>query len=169
MKSLHRLLVVPAAFLAFGCQGNDSKKVDDALNSDLSMASQTRPFTPADSISAAEQVQANSYTATPAPAPAPVKERTVVHHVYERSSGSSSGSRASSGGSYSAPQRTGPIDHVEKHPGRDAAIGAGAGAVLGAATSKNKVKGGIIGAAAGGILGAVIGNNVDKKKVPNPY
>jgi len=34
-------------------------------------------------------------------------------------------------------------------------------------TSKNKVKGGVIGAAAGGILGAVIGNNVDKKKVPN--
>jgi hypothetical protein len=56
---------------------------------------------------------------------------------------------------------------VEKHPGRDAAIGAGAGAILGATTSKDKVKGGIIGAAAGGILGAVIGNNVDKKKVPN--
>jgi hypothetical protein len=29
------------------------------------------------------------------------------------------------------------------------------------------VKGGLIGAAAGGLLGAVIGNNVDKKKVPN--
>ena len=57
---------------------------------------------------------------------------------------------------------------MEKHPGRDAAIGAAAGAVLGATTSRDKVKGGLIGAAAGGILGAVIGNNVDKRKVPNP-
>jgi outer membrane lipoprotein SlyB len=56
---------------------------------------------------------------------------------------------------------------VEKNTKRDAAIGAGAGAILGAVTSKNKVKGGVIGAAAGGILGAVIGNNVDKKTVPN--
>jgi hypothetical protein len=38
--------------------------------------------------------------------------------------------------------------------------------VIGATTSRNKVKGGIIGAAMGGILGGVIGNNVDKKKVP---
>jgi hypothetical protein len=55
---------------------------------------------------------------------------------------------------------------VEKNTGRDAAIGAGAGAILGAATSRNKVAGAVVGAAAGGLLGAVIGNNVDKKKVP---
>lgn len=170
MKSLHRLLIVPAALLAFGCKGSDSKNVDAALNSDLSMASQARPFTPADSVSAAEQARANSLTSTPA-APAPVAaapvRHTTTHHV-ARSSGSTGSRTASSGGTYYPPARTGPIDHVEKHPGRDAAIGAGAGAVIGAVTSKNKVKGGIIGAAAGGILGAVIGNNVDKKKVPNP-
>ncbi|MGI9091195.1 MAG: YMGG-like glycine zipper-containing protein [Gemmatimonadaceae bacterium] len=170
MKSLHRLLVIPAALLAFGCKGNDSKNVDDALNSDLSMASQTRPYTPADSVSAAERVKANSYTAAPvAAAPAPVRERTVVHHVYTPSRSSSSGSRASSSeGSYTPPARTGPIDHVEKNTKRDAAIGAGAGAVIGAVTSKNKVKGGIIGGVVGGILGGVVGNNVDKRKVPNP-
>lgn len=164
MKSLHRYLILPVALLAFGCKGNDSKKVDDALNSDLSLASQAQPYTAADSISAAER--ANSLTSTaPAPAaPVQVTHRTVVHHVYERSGGSSSG------GSYSrgTVARSGPIDHVEKHPGRDAAIGAAAGAVLGATTSRDKVKGGLIGAAAGGILGAVIGNNVDKRKVPNP-
>lgn len=164
MKSLHRYLILPVALLAFGCKGNDSKKVDDALNSDLSLASQAQPYTAADSISAAER--ANSLTSTaPAPAaPVQVTHRTVVHHVYERSGGSSSG------GSYSrgTVSRSGPIDHVEKHPGRDAAIGAAAGAVLGATTSRDKVKGGLIGAAAGGILGAVIGNNVDKRKVPNP-
>lgn len=173
MKSLHRLFIlplVPAALLALGCKGSDSKNVDAALNSDLSMASQARPYTPADSVSAAERVGANSYrSAATAPAAPVVHERTIVHHVY-RSSGSShsSGSSRASSGTYYPPARTGPIDHVEKHPGRDAAIGAGAGAIIGAVTSKNKVKGGIIGAAAGGILGAVIGNNVDKRKVPNP-
>jgi uncharacterized membrane protein len=55
-----------------------------------------------------------------------------------------------------------------KNTKRDAAIGAGAGAIIGAATSRDKLKGGVIGAAAGGILGAVIGNNVDVKKKPAP-
>jgi len=164
MKSLHRYLILPVALLAFGCKGNDSKKVDDALNSDLSLASQAQPYTAADSISAAERANALTSTAPAPAAPVQVTHRTVVHHVYERTGGSSSGSSYSRG----TVARSGPIDHVEKHPGRDAAIGAAAGAVLGATTSRDKVKGGLIGAAAGGILGAVIGNNVDKRKVPNP-
>lgn len=165
MKSLHRFLILPVALLAFGCKGNDSKKVDEALNSDLSLASQAQPYSATDSVSAAERANALTSTAAAPAAPVQVTHRTIVHHVYERS-------RSSGGGSYSSgavATRRGPIDHVEKHPGRDAAIGAAAGAVLGATTSRNKVKGGIIGAAAGGILGAVIGNNVDKRKVPNPY
>ncbi len=167
MKSLHRLLVIPAALLAFGCKGSDSKNVDAALASDLATASQARPYTPADSVSAAERARANSFANTPAvAAPAPAPQRTVVHHVY---TSRPSRSRASSGGgTYSAPQRTGPIDHVEKNTKRDAAIGAGAGAILGAVTSRDKVKGGIIGGVLGGVLGGVVGNNVDKKKVPNP-
>jgi uncharacterized protein YcfJ len=52
---------------------------------------------------------------------------------------------------------------VVKHTKRDAAIGAGAGAVIGAVTGHG-VKGAIIGGAAGAILGGVIGNNVDKTK-----
>jgi len=164
MKSLHRYLILPVALLAFGCKGHDSKKVDDALNSDLSLASQAQPYTAADSISAAERANALTSTAPAPAAPVQVTHRTVVHHVYERTGGSSSGGSYSQG----TVARSGPIDHVEKHPGRDAAIGAAAGAVLGATTSRDKVKGGLIGAAAGGILGAVIGNNVDKRKVPNP-
>ena len=50
------------------------------------------------------------------------------------------------------------------HGARDAAIGAGAGAVIGAVTSHDKVKGAVIGGAAGAIIGGVIGNNVDKTK-----
>jgi len=52
---------------------------------------------------------------------------------------------------------------IVKHTKRDAAIGAGAGAVIGAVTT-HSVKGAIIGGAAGAILGGVIGNNVDKTK-----
>jgi hypothetical protein len=158
MKAFSRLAVLPLILIAFGCNGNDSKKVDDALNSDLSLASQANPVTPADSISALERARADSLAARPVSAPAPVAvtHRTVVHHVYE---GSSSGASSA---------RRAPATHIEKNTKRDAAIGAGAGAIIGAVTSKNKVKGGVIGAAAGGILGAVIGNNVDKKRVPNP-
>ncbi len=152
MKSISRLAILPLIVLAFGCKGNDSGKVDDALNSDLSLASQANPVTPADSVSALERAKANALAARPAAAaPAAVTHRTVVHHVYEGSSSASS--RA-------------PATTVQKNTGRDAAIGAGAGAIIGAVTSRNKVKGGVIGAAAGGILGAVIGNNVDKKTVP---
>jgi outer membrane lipoprotein SlyB len=62
-----------------------------------------------------------------------------------------------------APQ---PAERVitEKNTKRDAVIGAAAGAVLGAATSRDKVKGAVIGAAAGAVIGGVIGNNVDVKK-----
>jgi hypothetical protein len=47
-------------------------------------------------------------------------------------------------------------------------IGGAAGAIIGAATSKDKVKGAVIGGAAGAILGGVIGNNVDVKKTTKP-
>ena len=49
---------------------------------------------------------------------------------------------------------------------RDAAIGAGAGAVIGAvaAGKGNRTKGAVIGGVLGGITGAVIGATVDKKK-----
>ena len=160
-----KLLILPAAFLAFACSKGD-KKVDDALNSDLSTAAQANPYTPLDSVTAAERAgtaPARSLTTTTA-APtrtvyrtAPAKTRTVYR---TRSSGSSGGTYSSQP-VYSAPA---PQPTVVKHTKRDAAIGAGAGAVIGAVTSRNKVKGAIIGGAAGAILGGVIGNNVDKTK-----
>jgi outer membrane lipoprotein SlyB len=57
---------------------------------------------------------------------------------------------------------------TEKNTKRDAIIGGVAGAAIGAATSRDKVKGAVIGGAAGAILGGVIGNNVDVKKKPAP-
>jgi uncharacterized protein YcfJ len=163
MKFNRMLLFVPAAILAVACGRNDSnKRVDDALNSDLSLAAQARPYTALDSISAAERMaQAQGlapvgymngqpvYSAPPrVTTTAPVRRTTT---------------RRSSGGGtvYSAPARR---TTVVKHTKRDAAIGAAAGAVLGAVTSRDKVKGAVIGGVAGAVLGGVIGNNVDKTR-----
>ena len=158
-----KFLILPAAALAFACSNGDKTQTaaDSALNSDLSTAASSAPTTPLDSISAAERTgvagaPARSLTST-ASAPRTVT-RTPVRRTTTRRSSSSSGGTYSSAPVYSAPAPR----PVVKHTKRDAAIGAGAGAVIGAVTSRNKVKGAIIGGAAGAILGGVIGNNVDK-------
>jgi hypothetical protein len=157
MKALKKIwLMAPLAILAAAC--GKSAPDDAALKNDLALASQA--FVPNQVVSPAEQgLAANPYTT-------PVQRQTVraasrpTSTVRRRSSAS----RSSSGVIYSepAPQQT----RVVKNTKRDAAIGAVAGAVIGATTSRDKVKGGLIGAAAGAILGGVIGNNVDVKKTP---
>jgi hypothetical protein len=153
-----KILILPAALFAFACGGND-KKVDDALNSDLSTAAQAQPYTPLDSITAAER-------AGVAPASNSLRSTTAAPRTTVRRTTTTTRRSSSSGGTYSsAPVYSAPAPQQEvKHTKRDAAIGAGAGAVIGAVTSRNKVKGAIIGGAAGAILGGVIGNNVDKTK-----
>jgi outer membrane lipoprotein SlyB len=152
-----KLMIIPAAFFAFACSGND-KKIDDALNADLMTAAQASPYSPLDSITAAERAGIAVAATAPAltsTASAP-RRSTARRSTARRSSGT-----YSSGPVYSAPA---PVrTRVVKHTKRDAAIGAVAGGVLGAVTSRNKVKGAIIGATAGAILGGVIGNNVDKR------
>jgi hypothetical protein len=163
---MNRLVISSFAGLALlgACRGNDSRP-DDALKNDLALAAQAQPYQAQQFVSPGEQLygpngQPLAYTGaapvTRAPAPAPVY-RAPVRRTSTASR--SSGSR-SSGTYYPAPA---PKPTV-KHTGRDAAIGAGAGAIIGAATSRDKLKGGLIGAAAGGILGAVIGNNVDVQR-----
>jgi YmgG-like glycine-zipper protein len=159
MRKLKMFLIVPAAILAVACGRDDSsKKVDDALNADLSLAAQARPYTAMDSISAMERMYAAQGLAPVgyAPAAAPVRERVVYRDrpVYRstRSSGSS--------GTYSTARTTTRIKHTK----RDAAIGAAAGAAIGAVTSRDKLKGAVVGGVAGAVLGGVIGNNVDITK-----
>jgi YmgG-like glycine-zipper protein len=161
MKFNRMLLFVPAAILAVACGRDDSnKRVDDALNSDLSLAAQARPYTALDSISAAERAaQAQGlapvgYIGGQPVYSAPQRTTTAVRRTTTRRS-------SSGGGVYSAPARR---TVIVKHTKRDAAIGAAAGAVLGAVTSRDKVKGAVIGGVAGAVLGGVIGNNVDKTK-----
>jgi len=171
MVTLKKFLLVPAAILAVACGRDDSSKtVDDALNADLTLAAQARPYMAMDSVSAAERAYAAQgfaplgYAAPAAYAP-PVRERIVYRDrpVARRSSPArrSSGSSRSSG-TYSAPAPR--RQTVTKHVKRDAAIGAAAGAVIGATTSRDKVKGAVIGGVAGAVLGGVIGNNVDVQR-----
>jgi hypothetical protein len=155
-----KLLILPAAALAFACSKADKQTAaDSALNSDLSTAAASRPYTPLDSITAAER--AGTTTAPAALRSNTAAPRTVYRAPVRRTTTTR---RSSSGGTYSsAPVYSAPAPVVVKHTKRDAAIGAGAGAVIGAVTTRS-VKGAIIGGAAGAILGGVIGNNVDKTK-----
>jgi uncharacterized protein YcfJ len=156
MKALTKKiwLMAPLAILAAAC--NQKAPDDAALKNDLALASQQ--FVPNQVMSPTEQgLAANPYTT-------PVQRQTAAPRATAPVRRTSTASRAPSRVVYSepAPQQT----QVIKHTKRDAAIGAAAGAVIGAATSRDKVKGGLIGAAAGAILGGVIGNNVDVKRVP---
>ena len=154
MRKFKAFILVPAAILAVtACGGDDSsKRVDEALNADLSLAAQARPYTAMDSISALERAYAAQGLAPVGYAPAapvysqPVRERVVYRDrpVYRSSS--------------PAPARK---TVRVKHTKRDAAIGAAAGAAIGAVTSRDKLKGAVIGGVAGAVLGGVIGNNVD--------
>ena len=160
---MRKLVISSLAGLALlgACRNNDSRP-DDALKNDLALAAQAQPYQAQQFVSPTEQQfgangQPLQYAAA-APvyrAPAPVYRAPAPRRTSSRSSSRSS----SSGTYYPAPQRK-----VVKHAGRDAAIGAGAGAIIGAATSRDRLKGGLIGAAAGGLLGAVIGNNVDVQR-----
>ena len=160
MRKLNSLVIVSMAALAVAACGK-APKVDDALKNDLALASQAQAYNPQQFISPTEAGLAGQQ------AYAPQAYQTVARQPVTTARRTTSTARRSSGGGggyYPAPTRT----ETVKHTKRDAAIGAAAGAVIGAVASRDKIKGGIIGAAAGGILGAVIGNNVDvqRRQVP---
>jgi hypothetical protein len=166
MRSRFSILALAPAFAFVAACNNDKPAADAALNNDLTLAAQARPAGALDSVSAAERLNGGAAAAPAAAAPAPVR-RTTTSSTARRATSSSSGTRRTTGSS-GGQVASQPREVTVKHTKRDAAIGAAAGAVIGATTSRDKVKGGIIGAAAGGILGAVIGNNVDKQKKPVP-
>jgi hypothetical protein len=167
MRKVWLVLAAPLAIVAMACGKQDTKALDDGLKTDLALASQTQPYNAQQVVSPTEQGLAaqpqNFQTSTRRPVTTtPVRRTSTVR----RSSGSGV-SRSSGSGVYYPPAP--PQERVEKHTGRDAAIGAAAGAVIGATSSRNKVRGGIIGAAVGGILGGVVGNNVDIKRTTVPF
>jgi len=167
MKTLKLIALVPAAVLAVAC-GRGGQNADDALKNDLALASQAQAYNPQQFMSPVEagyaQNQYGQYGYNPQQYQPAARQPvySTPNPVRRVSTSSRSGTRASSGSRviYEQPTQT------VKHTKRDAAIGAAAGAVIGAVTSRDKVKGGLIGAAAGSILGAVIGNNVDIERRP---
>src|SRR5258705_2040290 len=148
--TMQKLVISSLTGLALlgACGGNDSRS-DDALKNDLALAAQAQPYQAQQFVSpteqyttpyGAQQYGANArqpyYGAAPVYSPAPVY-RAPARTTTRRS-------RGSSGTYYPAPARE-PIRHTK----RDAAIGAAAGAIIGATTSRDKGKGGVIGGGAG--------------------
>ena len=164
IQSQKKVLLLSASVLAVGvgaCGRGSRSSADDALRNDLALASQAQAYQPQQYLSPLEQGYAaqnanpqmyRTGTYGPYAAPAPQQTQAVYRSaprpVYRTSSTTRSRGTAE------------PVRNTK----RDAVIGAAAGAVLGAATSRDKVKGGLIGAAAGGILGAVVGHTVDVKQ-----
>jgi len=165
MKRINVVLLASVAVLAAAC-GRNSSRGDDALKNDLALAAQAQPFMPQQFVSPTEAGYGQQYNPYAPQQYQPVQRQPVYatpNPVRRVSTTRSSGSRSSGGYIYREPRT-----EAVKHTGRDAAIGAAAGAVIGAVSSRDKVKGGLIGAAAGGILGAVLGNNVDitRRQIP---
>src|SRR4051812_39959338 len=146
------LFAAPLAVLAAAC---GKTPADDSLKNDLALASQAQTFQPQQVTSPTEQsLAANPYTT-------PVRRAATISRAPTQTVRRTSTARSSGPGRVVYEPAPAPAPVVTKHTTRDAAIGAGAGAVIGAVASRDKVKGGLIGAAAGAILGGVIGNNVD--------
>ena len=120
------------AMFAVACGRSKSPGLDDALKNDLALASQAQGYNPQPFVSpteagyAAQPQYAPRTLQTSARQPSTSSRRTST---VRRSSGSSGSSCSGSGGYYPAPA---PPTTVEKHTVRDAAIGAAAGAIMGA-------------------------------------
>jgi hypothetical protein len=172
MRSFTKWLLVPVALVLAACGGD--KAADDSLKNDLALASQMQPYQPQQFMSPAEaglagnaaqqpnaMGQAGYYPQASAPVSYPQPRPATVRRVRTARRTSSSGTYGRSGGVYyPAPVHREPVRNTR----RDAVIGAAAGGVLGAVTSRDRVKGAVIGAVAGGVLGGIIGHTIDVKQ-----
>ena len=164
MRTLRSSLTVALAALSLAaCSRGESERMDEGLRQDLSLASQMQPYAPQPYISPVEMgydqygrpIYQQSMYRNPAypygyPAPMPVATAPAPRVIYRSP----------------APARYPTEVVTQTNTKRDAIIGAAAGAAIGAATTRDRLKGAVIGAAAGGILGAVYGQKVDVKKIP---
>src|SRR4051812_11474791 len=145
MKNSKMLVLVPAAAIAAAC-GRNQSPADDALKNDLALAAQAQPYNPQQFASPTELGYAynpatGQYQPVPqlqAAAPQQPVYRTVSRPATTRRASTSSSSSRSSGTRVVYQPAPEPVRHTK----RDAAIGAAAGAVIGATTSRDKMKGG---------------------------
>ena len=174
MRKLALWLIAPATFVLAACGGEESAQIDESLRNDLSLAAQAQQFPGQQFVSPYEmgygpqgypaqypqQYQQQypqqypqpyyypqpqpQYGGYPQPVPVVQRAPAPVQRAPARAP---------------APRQAEPIRNTK----RDAVLGAAAGAVLGAATSRDKLKGAVIGATAGGVLGAIVGHTIDVK------
>lgn len=111
---------------------------------------------PRDPDLAAQELTTANLTAAPETS-VPVQRNTARPSTAVRQSSTATTTRRSTT-TASAPQT---VVVTHRHTKRDAAIGAGAGAVVGGLT--HGTKGAIVGGILGGAAGAIIGHKVDKK------
>ena len=154
MPSIRRLLAIPAVALAAACGGNDRAEppLDSGLSNDLALAASAQQYPPAQFMSPMEMGYATpvGYGNAPygyTPQGVAVRQPVQAQPVY----------RAPAPVARRAPAPA-PVGEPVRNTKRDA--------VIGATTSRDKVKGAIIGAAAGGLLGGIIGHTVDVKQPP---
>jgi hypothetical protein len=181
IRNVGKLMLVPAALVLAACSGGDKPPVDDSLKNDLALASQMQAYPQQQFVSPMEQgygYQPNPYAPQYAPQgyypqpvyqPAPAPQRVVQQPAAVRRTSTTARTSTAARTSGTTARSSGTVvvqrePEIIRNTKRDAVIGAAAGAVLGAATSRDKVKGAVIGAAAGGVLGGIIGHTVDVKR-----
>lgn len=156
------LFLIPAILFAAACGDDQVQRPDD--RDDLAFLD-TMSITPVVSPLEADFMEEEASVDEAAAEESFEEARQVTPARRSSSSTASRPSRSSSAPVYQAPARA-PRTVTERHTVRDAAIGAGAGAVLGAVVAGrgNRTKGAVIGGAAGAVIGGVIGHTVDKKE-----
>ena len=155
MRSFVKLLSTTGIVVLAACGGNP-QPIDQSLQSDLSLASQMRPYgqpymSPMEMGYGWQPGYPQPYGYNPygyQPQQAVYRSAPVIQRV------PSGGSSGSSAGTRPAVTNT----------KQDAILGATAGAIIGATTSRDRLKGAVIGAAAGGLLGGIIGSTIHVKR-----
>jgi hypothetical protein len=171
MRFLKTSIVLATLGAAAAC-GRDAKPAQQQNLAWLDSLS-TAPATAATPVELGQTALAQPAAPTvaaPAVEKAAPAKTTTTHHSTTHHRAARHHSYSSSRGTYASTGSYGTYQshtYTVKHTRRDAAIGAGAGAVLGAVAGggHHRVRGAIVGGVLGGVAGAVIGNNVDKHRV----
>jgi hypothetical protein len=162
MRSFVKLLLISGIAVVAACGGNQ-QPIDQSLQSDLSLASQMRPYgqpymSPMEMGYGGQPGYPQPYGYSPYgyqpqyyPQPAPQQVVYRSAPVIQR---------APSGGSGSSAVTRPAVTNTKQ----DAILGATDVAIIGDTTSRDRLKGAVIGAAAGGLLGGIIGSTIHVKR-----
>ena len=157
MRSFVKLLSITGIAVLAAC-GGSQQPIDQSLQSDLSLASQMRPYgqpymSPMEMGYGGQPGYPQPYGYSPyGPQPQYYPQPAPQQVVYRSAPVIQRVPSGGGGGSVARAPRT--------NTKQDAILGATAGAIIGATTSRDRLKGAVIGAAAGGLLGGIIGSTI---------